>query len=420
MLKASSLFYATAIALVIALISSSLILFAYFNKLRLTDYNVSERTLINSTSGLSLLLSKQNIIQLNQQKFIDLYNEGNDTVLLKRKSWGSFEVIVSKAFSARSSSNQIALIGSGMPSEKKAIYLADQDKPLSLCGKTVIKGDCYLPKSGVKRAYIEGQSFSGNQLVEGTIKESSKNLPPLNNELIEKIKSIILKQMGENDSIIDMDKQQKLNDSIINSFGNNTIYLLSKENIIFSNQVYQGNIIIISDKEIDISNNCNLQDVLVMAPVIEVEDDFEGSLQLFATDSISISKNCKLNYPSALSLIRTTKSHNNMDIFIGEGTEIFGDVFAYEENLSPQKQIKINIEKNVKITGQVYSSGIVDLKGFVYGSVTCSTFLLSTPSSVYENHLLDATIDVTKLPEKYVGINLTETEQAKKIIKWIY
>jgi hypothetical protein len=42
-----------------------------------------------------------------------------------------------------------------------------------------------------------------------------------------------------------------------------------------------------------------------------------------------------------------------------------------------------------------------------------------TPSSVYENHLLNATIDVSKLSKHYVGINLVQESKIKKVVKWL-
>ena len=62
---------------------------------------------------------------------------------------------------------------------------------------------------------------------------------------------------------------------------------------------------------------------------------------------------------------------------------------------------------------------MIELKGDVWGSVYCDKFILSTSSSVYENHLLDATIDFSRLSKHYVGINVLDDAANKKVIKWL-
>jgi len=66
----------------------------------------------------------------------------------------------------------------------------------------------------------------------------------------------------------------------------------------------------------------------------------------------------------------------------------------------------------------VYSNGFLELKGEVFGSVVCQSFILRTASSVYENHLLNTTIDITKLPKNYVGVNWLKKENHFDIIKF--
>ena len=59
------------------------------------------------------------------------------------------------------------------------------------------------------------------------------------------------------------------------------------------------------------------------------------------------------------------------------------------------------------------------MKGQVHGSLYTDKFLLSTPSSVYENHLLNATIDASALPASFVGVGLLNTNSEKKVVAWL-
>ena len=83
------------------------------------------------------------------------------------------------------------------------------------------------------------------------------------------------------------------------------------------------------------------------------------------------------------------------------------------------KQVGVILKKNSCVYGTVFSNGYADLQGIINGSLTCSKIMLNTPSSVYENHLLNAEIDVTKLSKYYVGINCVEVSEKKKIVKWL-
>ncbi len=298
-----------------------------------------------------------------------------------------------------------------------ALYLADQDKPLSLCGNTLIKGTCYLPKAGVKRAYIEGQSFSGDKLIDGPVKESQREIPEINKELIKSITSFAQKAVSDIPASTGEEAGQ---DSIINSFENNTICIVSTGPLRIDRKVYHGNIALISRKSIKISAGADLKDIILFAPRIEIEENFSGNLQAFATDTLIVGKKCKLAYPSVMGLISKNKTGSPM-LLVGEETEIAGAVFAIqEEKKDIPVLVKVILEKNAKLTGQLYTDGVLDLKGIVYGTVLCSRFILSTPSSVYENHLLNAIIDNSKLSPYYAGIQLTKNVSVKKIVKWLY
>jgi hypothetical protein len=79
----------------------------------------------------------------------------------------------------------------------------------------------------------------------------------------------------------------------------------------------------------------------------------------------------------------------------------------------------LKFEKETHFSGQIYWDGIFNISGHVNGSIACKKFLLRTPSSIYENHLMDITIDLDSLSKHYTGIDLTPSEKIKTIIKWL-
>src|SRR3972149_11943709 len=130
MIKAGSLFYAIVISLIIAIVSSSLILFAYLTRIQFQNFEANQQLNLNANSGLNLLLSKQSLVELNQQKTIDLFNAGNDNVELTRKSWGAYEILISKAIFKNIEVTRIAQAGFYPDSIRLySLYLSDVDKP---------------------------------------------------------------------------------------------------------------------------------------------------------------------------------------------------------------------------------------------------------------------------------------------------
>ncbi len=421
MIKASSLFYAIVLSLIIAIVSSSLILFAYLTHIQFETFEINQRLHLNADSGLNLLLSQQSIIELNEKKSIDLYDEGMDSVELTRKLWGAYELAISKAVFRNTSVIRTAQVGNSQQSDKSySVYLVDEDKTLALCGETVLKGTAFVPKAEVKKAYIEGQSFIGNELVAGQIKPSEKKLPEFNKNILENIQSIMSKKtMTENDSIVYVGNELS-EDSVTNSFMNHTLLLIGKNTIRISAGFYSGNIAIISDKQITISSAAIMHDVLVFAPKVIVEKEFKGNLQIYASDSVKIDKNVTLAYPSVVGMIRNSSSPTIAAIVLSDNDTVVGNLFAYKAVGDITKQSALILPAKSFVYGQLYSNGYVDIKGTVYGSLMCSKIILRTSSSVYENHLLNVVIDRSKLSTHFVGINLVNEPSYKQVAKWVH
>jgi cytoskeletal protein CcmA (bactofilin family) len=419
MIKAGALFYAIVISLIIAITSSALILSAYLSRIQYENFEIKRQLDLNADSGIKLLLSKQSLVELNQEKTIDLFNKGIDSVILIRKLWGAYEIVISKAIFKNSTSVRTAQVGFYQDNDHLySLHLSDKDKPLALCGNTLIKGPAFLPKAGVKRAYIEGQSFSRSLLIEGEIKQSDRTLPKFNSELIENIKTVFFnKSITNNDSVLNI-KSELTGDSLNNSFENKTLVFSSSVPIIISGGMYSGNIAVISDKQITVTSSALLKDVLLFAPKIIIEKKFRGNVQVFASDSISIGEEVTLTYPSVIGLI-SNKPTSTSIIVLSKKDTIMGSVFIIKNENDIMGQTRLLISEEAVIFGQVYSNGYVDLKGTINGSLMCDNIMLSTASSVYENHLLNAVIDVSKLPEHYTGINLVEESTVKKIVKWL-
>jgi hypothetical protein len=415
-MKASSLFYSVIIALLLAIISSSLILYSYYHKIHFNQYQIDHQLRLNAESGLRLLMEDHSVISADEPFFIDLYDQGSDSVLLIKKEWGISHVCISSASRLRKKYTLIAETGI-RKSDNIAFYLENHQRPLYASGSTLFTGDCFLPGGELKRAYINGKGFDGEP-VKGTIKKSEENLPGLRSDLVNRINDLFEVNSGT-DSLIGIEETDRA-DTFTNSFLNNTLVIYSKDAIILQGKRYSGNIRIVSEKKIVVNDDVSLEDVIIAAPKIEIKENFEGVLQAYASDTLTVGKDCSLLYPSVLGLIRKNKSAEKIFMIIDEGCEIKGTVIGINKG-AENKTLLISIRPDVKITGLVYSNNYLDLKGEVEGSVWCSKMILYTPAAIYENHVLDLKINAKDLAKEYVHPWLFESssEKRKAVSKWL-
>lgn len=415
MIKAGALLYTVLLSFIISLITGFFILASSFHNKYIDIAFQKDKVIDDVNSATNLILSDFSVLT-EPEMILDLYDDGIDKVKIVQKPWGMYNIICASAGWKSFAHTKTMLVGDDVfNSEKVSLYLVDQNNYLSLCGKTVIRGLCYLPELGVRRAYIEGQSFSGSKLVEGEIRQSSKSLPAINKDLLERnIAFLNGKSFGE-DSIRNYLEFEE-SDTIFNSFSNKTLILNVLPNTIIHNKLLKGNIIIISLSPLEIDKSSCFEDVLIYTPSVILRAEFKGNLQIIATDSIIIEEKCVLKYPSQLCLISEKESF----ISLGKESEVAGAVVLYKTVENQKTHSKIIFEENSEVYGQVYCNDMVQLQGIICGSLYCKTFILSTASSVYENHLLNAEIDFSKLDKSFAGINLLNDSKKKEIIKWLY
>lgn len=411
-LKASALFYALIVAIVMALVSSALISMTYYHRLIINYGYIQEKLMRNAESGWNLLLTDKRAIISSTT--IDLFNNQTDSVRISKKRWGLFEIAMSQAFQqslrGQEESTKIGLLGvSPDKVDQSALYLQDNRKPLSISGQTQIIGTAFLPKSGVKSAYVNQQSYEGTSLIYGEQKQSQRILPPIQKEAIV-YHEAQFKHLSPSSFY-------ELGDSTEQSFLAETLYCRDK--VIRINEKHlKGNICLIADSLIYIGRNTVIEDLVVYAPFVVVEEGFVGQLQIFAQRKIEIGAYSTLQYPSVVALLKPRSSYNNPSINIREHAKIQGLVFAYQHKTDNYPPL-INVEKEALLEGQIFVHGTLDLKGTVYGNVTCSNFLLKTSATTYDNHLFNVTIDVGQRNKFYKSSIFKKERGKRQVIKWL-
>lgn len=418
---ASALFIVIIIALVIGIICSSLIFISYYYKKQLADNFFAKQNQLNFDSGLQLLLHAPNYIKNNSTQTFDLYDQQTDSVTIARTNWGVWEVGRVGAFYRNFDNGRAFFFGSSLDSNQLcAIYLADYSRPLSVAGNTSIVGDCFLPESGVKMAYIEGQYFAGDsKLIQGKIKKSKPSLPQININLLAPIAKMLqskITSMSDSLSFASFHNE----DSTVVSFFDTTLHIHNKNRVTLPSKTMKGNIVLYSDTIVEIDADQVLNGIIIIASAIKVKKGFTGKLQLFAKDSIIIEEDCTLEYPSALGVFKVDYKVMQPFISIGKKSVVNGLLFTYQNpDVQDLQQTNIVIHADAVVTGLVYCDGFLDVKGTIKGCAMCNKFILKTPSTIYENHLLNATINSTQLSKYYVMPNVFKNDNIKKLMQWV-
>jgi hypothetical protein len=417
MLKASSLYIVVIISFVIAVICSSLIAAAYFYKLSYQKKFRYDRLQNNLQSGINLLLSERESTLPGIEK-IGLFDNDVDSVITSQLPWGVFDVGSARAFIQQDTLQKSFMLAKSIDSTKwSALYLIDEDRPLSVSGQTTIRGNVRIPKAGIRAAYVNNQAYKGDpKFVDGHIYNSERAVPPLESK---RLGQLITQLSGNPEG-----RPFPLDDSLVeNSFFEPTRSLKLDGSFTLKNVSLRGNIILYSDTTLFIDSTAKLSHILIFARSVVIGSGFKGNCQIFARDSVTIGKGAVFAYPSCIGLLPTPGQRTGMPpkVSIGEGVRFGGLIFNYEKEKSPVPTI-IYIEKGSKITGQLYNMGTVALKDSVQinGSITCRKFLYQTDFTAYENFLINVRISAKALSPYYLTSGLLpEAKKKKKVLLWL-
>ncbi|GGG25169.1 hypothetical protein GCM10011344_27300 [Dokdonia pacifica] len=416
-IKAGALQFTILVSVVIAAILSAFILISY-SQLRF------EKQLQRSSNVIKLVhdginYAKQKAIVYNDSISIQLEEEMAEEITLYKTHWGIFDKVISRGKSKIFVSQNIALLGGQLSKDKRpAVYLEDSNSPLVVVGNTTIQGNVILPRQGVRPGNIAGNYYNGTSLVYGGIKQDASVKPQITEEKKDYIKSLLFGDLPQEDSLLIRSSASK----ITATFKTNPKWLYRPDAIEIGNQEIRNNIIIKSDSLIRISAFAKADNIILIAPYIEIDANVEGSFQAFASKGISVGENTKLSYPSVLVVLENENTINSnqeelQGIVLKKGSIISGSVIHLKGSENTYQKPMITINEDAMVQGEIYSDHSVQIEGIVKGSVYTHQFAIQARGSVYKNHLFDATIDSRNFPESFCGVITTETET--NVVQWL-
>lgn len=404
-LKAGVLAYTMAVSLVISIILSSIILLGYYTRLESLGYDINIKIDANLRSAEQLALSNPSSFDYLKPERLDLYGEGEDTVIVERRPWGVYDYFKITAQHGRFVRHSYFSVAN-VPSEKgnSALFLVDERRPLSVVGSTKLTGTVYLPQSGVQSAYVERVGYQNDSLFYGTRRTSDGDIPEINDDLLDDIDEV-KKYRNLVNYRETFNLEQKFSADTLVRF--NTFRLNVNDTL--------SGFIWLDARRVVLDSLCRLDNVLVTAEVIEIKKGFEGSGQFFAEDTIYVRSGAKVKYPSVLFV---SSGLSNGSITVEKQAEVEG-IVGVDGDVNNYYQRQIYIESGGKVTGAVYCHGFLEIYGEINGHATVRKSLVNATSAIYENYFLNATIDGTKRKQEFLVPPLWFYDNHKKVLEWL-
>ena len=390
-LKGGALYIAIIISILVSIILSLFIVVAYFN-LRTTTNQILKSQLQQSLqSGFEISASEYFNKALNNRWQKLPY--GNDSVKIKKLTWGCYKLICVQAKNAHQSLSKSGLFAQSSTPDT-ALIVANNNRQIGLAGKIELFGNCYLPEAGIKSAYIDGSTFYDIKKIQPYIRKAPAQIPNINSDFLKDIVSLQTELNPFTDSLISTIPEQ-----LANTFNKKTC-VYNATNVTLNNQILSGNIKIIASDKITVTEFAQLNQVLLIANTVVFERNFKGSVHVIAKEIIQAEENCEFNYPSSFCVfnnkITEKNSILNLSVSFEKNCKFKGSIIVTHE--SPGlKKAHIKFNQNCELIGDAYSKDYADIQGHMYGTIVCNSLVVQTPSAVYENHLYNTLIN----PKKY-------------------
>jgi hypothetical protein len=371
---------------------------------------------INIRSAITLFLTDSTIIPEEGQRKIDLFNSGNDSVLFSKYHWGLYTAASIRAEYNGKTKTRTFFCGAGLSNTLDGcLFLADHNRPLAIGGDTRLSGKAYLPKSSVMAVYVDQRAYSSSTLVNGSIQNSTALLPEPDNRFIKNLQNLA--------ALCSLDIKKIYNvpyipDSAEYSFLDSAYIIHEKGPVFLSNKILKGHLMIVSDSLIEVRNSSKLENIVLISPVIRFTKGFIGSVQAIATDSLIVENDCRLLYPSSAVILKNEKSPPQPQLSIGSDCTFAGLIYAFAKT-DDLKKTYVHVGMGSSITGLIYANGYLNIQASVSGSVLTDYFIFKTPQSLFENQLIDVTIDRNHLPADFIFPDIYNINNTNRVMQWL-
>jgi|694.fasta_scaffold69064_3 hypothetical protein len=382
-LRASALFYAVTVALVIAMVTGSSVLLAHYRMVEVERWLALQRAASNARSGITWALTQQP----GPKRRDPLFAGDTSTVEWSRMPYGLFDLITvrdSEGNRTVSRSAYAAILERKGP----VLSLPKGSGPLHLCGDARIHGDAIVHQADLRRGYIDGRPYTGEQLIDGTVSASERPNPGLEAAWRSRVQAACERGLLEGQVIVDAETLAQRSDEVFPP----TMPVLIWTARHLSARSFQGPLIIRSEDTLVIDPDAELDMVMLQAPYIDIRSKAGITVQCFATRGIHVATAVHLAHPSLLCVMPGRGDEGHVGITLDSNAVVLGGVLAIRSTTTTGAAPQIAIGPNALVLGTVHCEGGVELRGEVDGRVTADHLVVRTSSSTYQGYLLDGVL----------------------------
>lgn len=153
----------------------------------------------------------------------------------------------------------------------------------------------------------------------------------------------------------------------------------------------KGHVVLHGD-DILLSSGTILNDVILLARRVTINEGFHGSLQIIATDTVILGKNAHLSYPSGIYL----KGNNDRTyLYMDENSTLNGYAIIFgttENNTDYNVEINFRQTPTAVFNGLLYVDGVACLQGCCYGGVYLKECCYVSSDSFFNSTICDARV----------------------------
>jgi hypothetical protein len=416
--KGSALLIVLIALLLVTSLYAAVILYGSYHR-RLAIREVADtRAFYLAESGIEAALSRLN--QESEYKFVlseKIGNSGGYEVDVK--PFGAYLLCTSTGTSGIRARTLRYLIG--MKPENKfsnAVNLGGQDYPLTLAGRTTIIGDVLVSPAGVLPGRFKGRRYGGEKLVYGEIIQSAfDRLPEYSDTIINAFKSDIERltfgkgMVFDRTFILNENTLPDIQDDSLIQFNSDLIieleekafdltdkYFLVRGNLQVSNssRLY-GFGIIKATGDVIFDNDCYLKDMIIMSDkdiLFKGNSVFAG--QLLAGGKVEITQTASLDC-QAVVIATGELTDEDRGIYFSSSQKSQGiilcDLKLGQTNRPGQRMYKsIDLADGSDFSGLIYNTGCSRVSGSLSGCLSTASLYIYDAPTVYINWLVDAIV----------------------------
>jgi cytoskeletal protein CcmA (bactofilin family) len=408
-LRGNGLFFVVALIAVLALLLLALLSLIDINNAVLLRWQ-------NSSVNIEFLQDKANYaaVESIQPNETQIHNHSTGNTMITVAPFGVFEHLLISSSSGRAEDTIVFQKGYKIKPDQPVLYVADHGQPILIAGKTRIVGSISVPNGKVERGNIGGKHFRGRLPNSINASHSSAHIPVWA-ELHRRVEQFTHRI----DSVRIREDLQEL-PIYWQRFSHlkSTQYFMVDGTFTLSDSI-SGNTVLYASDTLYVRHEAKVSGAVLCAPVIQVEQGFQGKGQFIAFESLTFGDRTQLDFPSIALIYGSDESI----LKIGKDSNINGMVvFLNRDSISSNLDVNnIQLYTSSTITGLIWSEGKIGLKEKtkINGSIYGESFQYFDVMSTYDNYLYNIRIEPLDTSEhKYMHAIPLFSNQSD-ILQWL-